>query len=73
LAYEMKSARVAGPVAYRSDGGIRADLPYGPCLIERIDDGRIAVIWGSNGEHSTELPLAGMVSATKRGALVLLD
>ncbi len=73
MAYEIQQARVAGPVSYESGAGAMIDLPYGPCLIERIDNGRAHVIWGDSGEYSAALPLAALVHAEKRGTLVLLD
>jgi hypothetical protein len=73
MSHEVQGARIAGQVTYDSMGGMKRDLPYGPCLIERIDDQRVDVIWGRSGEHSAVLPLSALVSAAKLGSLVLLD
>ncbi len=66
-------ARIAGPISFEEGGGTMRDVPYGPCLIERLDRQRAEIIWGTAGECSAVLPLAELVSAERRGALVLLS
>jgi hypothetical protein len=69
----IRSARIAGPVSFEAAGGTIRDLPLGPCLIERLDPKRAEIIWGTAGEYSAVLPLEALVSAERRGSLVLLN
>ena len=68
-----KSARITGPIPYRSANGHAHNIPLGPCLIEQLDDRLIDIIWGADGQRSTALPLEDIESAEQRGNLVLLD
>jgi hypothetical protein len=69
----IRSARIAGPVTFEAADGTKRDVPHGPCLIERLDQQRVDVIWGTCGEYSAVLPLEALVSAERRGSLVLLN
>ena len=68
-----QGARVTGPITYRSASGRARSIPLGPCLIERLDDRSIDIIWGADGQRSTALPLEEVESAEQHGNLVLLD
>ena len=68
-----QSARITGPITYKSVGGRAQKIPLGPCLIERLDDRLIDIIWGADGQRSTALPLEEVESAEQHGNLVLLD
>ena len=68
-----KSARITGPVPYKAADGHPHHIPLGPCLIERLDDRLIDIIWGRDGQRSAALPLEDVESAEKQGNLVLLD
>lgn len=68
-----KSARITGPVPYTSASGHAHNIPLGPCLIERLDDRLIDIIWGANGQRSAALPLEDVASAERQGNLLLLD
>jgi hypothetical protein len=67
------SARILGPVPYIEDNGRQVNIPLGPCLVERIDDQLVDIIWGSRGEKSTALPMKDMENAAVTGNLVVLD
>ena len=67
-----KSARITGPIAYKSSNGHAHNIPLGPCLVERLDDRLIDIIWGANGQRSAALPLEEVESAEQHGNLVLL-
>lgn len=66
------SGRIVGPVAYFKDGGKQANIPLGPCLVEPIDDQRVDVIWGTQGQRSAVLSVHDLEAATSSGHLVLL-
>ena len=68
-----QSARITGPIPYRSAGGQAQNIPLGPCLVERLDDRVIDIIWGADGQRSAALPLEEVESAEQQGNLVLLD
>lgn len=68
----MQHARISGPIEYGSDG-LRQELPRGPCLLERIDDRHVDIIWGDSGEHSAELLASEVKRAAQQGDLVLLN
>jgi hypothetical protein len=67
------SARITGPVPYLAAGGAMHNIPLGPCLIERIDDGSVDIIWGANGQSSAALPVNVVKAAHKDGHLLLVD
>lgn len=69
----IQSARVDGLVSVEAGGGTTLEVPVGPCLIERLDQQRVEIIWGPSGEHSAVLPLDALLSAERRGALVMLN
>lgn len=71
LSHDMQRARIAGPIQYAS-GGTRQELPRGPCLLERIDDRHVDIIWGESGEHSAEIPVSEIKRAADHGDLVLI-
>ena len=68
-----QSARITGPVTYKSASGHAQNIPLGPCLIERLDDRLIDIIWGADGQRSAALPLEEVESAEQQGNLVVLD
>jgi hypothetical protein len=68
----MRHARVAGPIRYASEGAPH-ELPRGPCLVERIDDRHVDIIWGESGEHCAEVPVSEIMRATDHGDLVLIN
>jgi len=68
-----QGARVTGPISYRSADGRARNIPLGPCLIERLDDRLIDIIWGAAGQRSAALPMEEVESAEQRGNLVLLE
>lgn len=72
MTHEMQHARIAGPVQYAAGGRTR-DLPLGPCLMERVDDRRVDIIWGERGEHSAEVPITEIKRAADDGDLLLVD
>jgi len=67
------TARITGPVPYTAPGGVKRDIPLGPCLMEQIDDRSIDIIWGAQGQRSALLPLEAIKAAQSVGSLVLLD
>ncbi len=67
------SARITGPVAYLAAGGKLRHIPVGPCLLERMHDGSIDVIWGVNGQSSAALPATVIKTAHDDGLLQLVD
>ena len=69
----MHSARITGPIAYRTPDGQLLNIPAGPCLIEDMKDQRVEVIWGPNGQNSAALALVDIESATQQGHILLLD
>lgn len=73
LAMTTKSARITGPVSYRAANGHEHRIPLGPCLIERLDDHRIDVIWGPEGQRSAALPVEDVDAARQQGNLMLID
>jgi len=68
-----RSARITGPVPYQAANGTRHHIPLGPCLLERLDDRLIDIIWGASGQRSTALPVAEVEAAQGTGSLILLD
>jgi hypothetical protein len=68
-----KSARITGPVPYTAANGHAHNIPLGPCLVERLDDRLIDIIWGTQGQRSAALPLEEVESARQQGNLLLLD
>ncbi len=72
MAHGMQHARISGPIQYGSKGVLR-ELPLGPCLLERIDDGHVDIIWGDRGEHSAELSASEVKRAADDGDLDLLN
>jgi len=68
-----KSARITGPVSYTAANGHAHNIPLGPCLVERLDDRLIDIIWGTQGQRSAALPLEEVESARQQGNLLLLD
>jgi len=68
-----QSARITGPVHYRTDDGRSHDIPLGPCLVEQLDDRSIDIIWGANGQRSVALPVEVVASAREQGNLLMLD
>jgi hypothetical protein len=71
VSHELQHARIAGPVQYGATGATH-ELPRGPCLVERVDDRRVDVIWGDSGEHSAEVLVSEIKRAADRGDFVLI-
>lgn len=67
------SARITGPVPYNAGSGHKGNIPLGPCLIERLDNQLIDIIWGSRGQSSAALPVKDIEAAQEHGNLILLD
>lgn len=68
-----RSARITGPVAYTAANGHAHNIPLGPCLVQRLDDGQVDVIWGAQGQRSVALPAEEVESARQQGRLLLLE
>jgi hypothetical protein len=73
IAMTTRSARITGPVPYLGTDGNEGHVPLGPCLVERVDNRSIEVIWGSIGQSSVAFSPAALKSARDQGNLVLLD
>lgn len=58
---------------YLTGGGRSMNIPLGPCLVEQGDGEPVDVVWGADGQNSTELPLKALESAESGGCLLLLD
>lgn len=69
----MSSARITGPVSYRTGTGRMETIPIGPCLVERLGGGSVDIIWGTCGQQSVALPVEEIEAAQDHGHLVLLD
>lgn len=67
------SGRLTGPLSYQKPDGKRGRIPAGPCLIEQTDDQQVAIVWGAQGQSSTELLPQDLTAATETGTLVMLD
>ncbi len=66
-------ARITGPVSYRTDTGRKKSIPIGPCLVERVGNRSVDIIWGERGQSSAALPIEEIAAAEDHGHLVLLD
>jgi hypothetical protein len=67
-------ARITGPIDYQqADGGRKRHIPVGPCLVERRCERTIDIVWGTEGQHATTLPVDQFLAARDKGTLVLLD
>jgi hypothetical protein len=73
MTISTRSAKVVAPISYEKDNGKMGLIPKGPCLIEKIDDDRIDVVWGAQGQSSTVLKTEDILSATTNGKLIFLD
>ena len=73
MAITTHTARITGPVPYMAAGGTQDTIPLGPCLVERVDDRSIDIIWGTCGQSSAALSVAAVKAAQVEGNLVLLD
>ena len=67
------TARITGPVAYRSASGRTVNIPLGPCVVERMDGPFTDIVWGSRGQSCVALPSEAVQAAQDQGHLVLLD
>ena len=67
------SARIFGPVSYRSDTGRLQNIPTGPCLVESLNGRLIDIIWGTRGQNSVALPIEVIKAAHDDGHPILLD
>jgi hypothetical protein len=66
-------ARITGPVSYLTGSGRKQEIPIGPCLVERLGDRLIDIIWGAQGESCVAFPVEAIEAAQDQGHLVLLD
>jgi hypothetical protein len=66
------SARLTRPLRYEMPDGKAGEIPVGPCLLEQIDSRMVAIIWGTAGQSSAELPVEEVTEAAQTGNLVLL-
>jgi hypothetical protein len=73
MTFTTHSARITGPVPYQGANGVEHHIPLGPCLLERLDDRLIDIIWGASGQRSAALPVEAVAAAQDTGNLVLLD
>lgn len=73
MAITTHSARITGPVPYSGAGGHKGNIPLGPCLVERLDNQLIDIIWGACGQRSAALPVKDIEAAQQHGHLILLD
>lgn len=67
------SARITGPVSYRSRNGRTASIPLGPCVIERSGGPLTDIVWGVRGQSCAALPTDAVQAAQDQGHLVVLD
>jgi hypothetical protein len=73
MARTLHKARITGPVTYVAASGRHLKIPLGPCLVEQLDDHRVDIVWGVEGQRSTTLPVSEVANAEESGRLVLLD
>lgn len=73
MAVMARHARITAPVPYRTDSGRLQRIPAGPCLVERVDDASVCIIWGASGQKAVALPAEQVEAAQGDGHLVLLD
>lgn len=66
-------ARITVPIDYQINSGRKRHIPIGPCLIERRCERSIDIVWGTEGQHATTLPVEEFLAARDKGTLVLLD
>ncbi len=67
------TARITGPVTYLAANGRRANIPLGPCMVERMGGPLTDIVWGTRGQSSAALPSEAVQAAQDLGHLVLLD
>ena len=67
------SACITGPVPYRAASGHKGNIPLGPCLLERLDNQWIDIVWGARGQRSAALAVEDIEAAQQHGHLILLD
>jgi hypothetical protein len=73
MAITVHTARITGPMCYRSDSGRTTVIPLGPCVVERMGGPLIDIVWGSRGQICAALPAEVVQAAQDQGHLVLLD
>ncbi len=73
MAITTHSARITGPIPCGAASGHKGNIPLGPCLVERLDDQLIDIIWGASGQTSAALPVEDVRAAQESGNLILLD
>jgi hypothetical protein len=73
MVVNLRSGRIVGPLHFANfvRGDVR--IPNGPCLLEQLDDDRVAVIWGASGQHSQTLSRTDLEVAAASGSLLLLE
>lgn len=59
MATTTHSARITGPVPCGAASGHQGNIPLGPCLVERLGNQLIDIIWGSRGQRSAAFALEG--------------
>ncbi len=73
MATTTHNARLMEPVPYFTAAGKQSHIPAGPCLLERIDERRVDIIWGPTGQSSAVLAVDTVKAAADAGHLLLLD
>ncbi len=73
MTFNACAGRITGPVPYVARNGGRQNIPLGPCVIEQSAGPNVDIVWGRNGQYSTELPIQVIKDAAESGNLVLLD
>ncbi len=67
------SARITGPVSYRTANGRHLHIPLGPCMVERMGGPLTDIVWGTRGQSSVALTAEAVQAAQDQGHLVLLE
>jgi hypothetical protein len=73
MSITMHSARITGPIQYSTPSGVKSEIPFGPCLVEKVDGQLIDIVWGTRGQSSASLPVEEVVAAADQGHLLILD
>ncbi len=55
IRWTIQSATLQEPLLYRMADGAAGAIPAGPCLLESRPRGHSLVIWGNEGQFSTEI------------------
>jgi len=66
-------ARIVSPVSYLAGSGRKQTIPVGPCLVEKVGEQSIDIVWGARGQSSAALSVEEVAMAQDHGHLILLD